>query len=98
MAMGNQLGLVVAGFGPTIAGLLIADGINGWIPVAVFGAVVSALAAVAVLSARETAFTPVKQLGEPYLRATGQWPADEEKIISQIAAQKSSTKVTESLP
>ena len=69
MAMGNQLGLVVAGFGPMIGGLLLADGVFGWIPVAIFGAVCSLLAILAVLSARETAFTPVKDLGEPYWKA-----------------------------
>ena len=71
MAMGNQLGLVVAGFGPLIGGLLLAEGAFGWVPVAVFGAVCALLAAGAAISARETAHTPVNQLGEPYLRATG---------------------------
>lgn len=70
MAMGNQLGLVVAGFGPMIGGLLLADGVYGWLPVAIFGAVCTAISIIAVLSARETAFTPIKQLGEPFLKAT----------------------------
>ncbi|OAV51151.1 MFS transporter [Enteractinococcus helveticum] len=69
MAMGNQLGLVVAGFGPMIGGLLLAEGAYGWVPVAIFGTVCTVLAIVAVLSARETAFTPIKDLGEPYWRA-----------------------------
>lgn len=69
MAMGNQLGLVVAGFGPMIGGLLLAEGAYGWVPVAFFGTVCTMLAIVAVLTARETAFTPVKDLGEPYWRA-----------------------------
>lgn len=77
MAMGNQLGLVVAGFGPMIGGMLLNDGTYGWIPVAVFGAGCSLLAIGAVLSARETAFTDIKLLGEPYLKATGAWPTQQ---------------------
>lgn len=71
MAMGNQLGLLVAGFGPMIGGMLLGAGEFGWVPVAVFGCVVAVIAAAACLSARETAHTPIKQLGEPYLKAVG---------------------------
>lgn len=83
MAMGNQLGLVVAGFGPMIGGLLLADGVYGWLPVAVFGAVCTAISIIAVLSARETAFTPIKQLGEPFLKATA---TQEEKPKADTSA------------
>ncbi|GGG65271.1 MFS transporter [Kocuria dechangensis] len=68
MAAGNQLGLVVAGFGPMIAGMIIGDGINGWIPVALFTVGCIVVAGVAVISARETAFTRIEELGEPYWR------------------------------
>ncbi|NVN00716.1 MFS transporter [Arthrobacter sp. SDTb3-6] len=71
MALGNQLGLVVAGFGPMIGGLLMTDGAMDWIPVAVFGLVCSVLAAIAVLTARETAHTPIDELGEPFHRGIG---------------------------
>jgi MFS family permease len=71
MAMGNQLGLVVAGFGPMIGGMLLGSGAFGWVPVAIFGAVCALLGIGACLSARETAHTHITQLGEPYLRATG---------------------------
>lgn len=71
MAMGNQLGLMVAGFGPLIGGLLLTEGRFGWIPVAVFAAVCALIAAGALLSSRETAHTPVHELGEPYLKAVG---------------------------
>lgn len=71
MAMGNQLGLLVAGFGPLIGGLLLGQGVYGWLPVAIFGAACATVAAIAVISARETAHTPITELGEPYLRATG---------------------------
>ena len=70
MALGNQLGLLVAGFGPMIGGLLMTAGPTGWAPVAVFGAACAIAAAIAAFSARETAHTPVDGLGEPYLNAT----------------------------
>lgn len=73
MAMGNQLGLLVAGFGPMIGSLLLADGTYGWVPVAVFGAVCALIAAGAAITARETAHTPIKELGEPYLKGTAKY-------------------------
>ncbi|MDR7330687.1 MFS transporter [Corynebacterium guangdongense] len=75
MAMGNQLGLVVAGFGPMIGAVLLTDGHYGWIPVAVFAAVVSLLAGLAVFFSRETAHTPITELGRPYLEAVAAAPA-----------------------
>lgn len=93
MAMGNQLGLVVAGFGPTIAGMLMSEGDFGWIPVAVFGTVCAAIAIVSCLTARETAHTSVARLGEPYLRATGAWdePAPAAGDRSTAAPRESQT-------
>ncbi|MFF2296474.1 MFS transporter [Arthrobacter sp. NPDC058127] len=67
MAIGNQLGLVVAGFGPLIAGLLLGKGADGWVPVAVFACACMAIAAVCVALSRETAKTPIGELGAPYL-------------------------------
>jgi MFS family permease len=69
MALGNQLGLVVAGFAPMIGGLLLTEGVNGWVPVAVFGTACMVVAGIAAYSARETARTPIEQLGGPYLQA-----------------------------
>lgn len=71
MAMGNQLGLVVAGFGPMIGGMLLGTGQFGWVPVAIFGAICALISIIACISSRETAHTPINDLGEPYLRATG---------------------------
>ncbi|MDR6622432.1 MFS transporter [Sinomonas atrocyanea] len=70
MALGNQLGLLVAGFGPMIGGLLMTSGPAGWVPVAIFGAVCALAAVIAAVSSRETARTPIDELGEPYLAAT----------------------------
>lgn len=68
MALGNQLGLVLAGFGPMIGGLLMGSGPMGWVPVAVFGVGCAVVALIAVISSRETAHTPALELGGPYLR------------------------------
>lgn len=68
MALGNQLGLIVAGFAPMIGGLLMGAGTFGWVPVACFGAGCAVLAFIALLTSRETAHTPTDELGEPYLR------------------------------
>ena len=68
MALGNQLGLVVAGFAPLIAGLLLGKGSDGWFPVACFAVLCMAIAGVAAFFSRETAKTPIEQLGEPYWR------------------------------
>ena len=70
MALGNQLGLVLAGFAPMIAGMLLTPGATGWVPVAVFGTVCMLIAAVSVFSARETYRTPIEELGAPYLTGT----------------------------
>ncbi|GGC83303.1 MFS transporter [Tersicoccus solisilvae] len=68
MALGNQLGLVVAGFGPLIGGLLMTSGPVGWVPVAVFGAACAIAAAIAVIASPETARTPIDELGAPARR------------------------------
>ncbi|MCY1243634.1 hypothetical protein D9M72_566580 [compost metagenome] len=70
MAMGNQLGLVLAGFAPMIAGLLLTPGVTGWVPVAVFGTVCMLIAAASVYYSRETFKTPIGELGAPYLAGT----------------------------
>lgn len=63
-AAGSQLGLLVAGFSPTIAQLLAVSAAD-WVPVATFTGVCTAVAGVAVWSARETAKTPLLDLGVP---------------------------------
>lgn len=75
MALGNQLGLLVAGFGPMIGGLLMTAGPAGWVPVAVFGTACALAAVIATASSRETAHTPVDELGGPYLKAVSGHPA-----------------------
>jgi MFS family permease len=70
MALGNQLGLVLAGFAPMIAGMLLTPGVTGWIPVAIFGTACMLIAAVSVFYSRETFKTPIAELGAPYLEGT----------------------------
>jgi len=55
--------LILTGFAPTVATLLLGEGINGWIPVAVFTVGCAMIAAIAVITARETAFTRIEKLG-----------------------------------
>lgn len=65
-AMGNQLGLLVAGFAPAIAASLQGDGIWGWVPVVAFAGAITVLAFIAVASSRETAHVHVDELGIDY--------------------------------
>jgi len=70
MALGNQLGLVLAGFAPMIASVLMTPGATGWVPVAVFAAACMLIAAACVFFSRETYRTPIEELGAPYLEGT----------------------------
>jgi len=65
MAIGTQLGFAIAGFSPTIAAALDGDDGRGWVPVAVFTAVLCLVNVLAVATARETYRVPTEQLGEP---------------------------------
>ncbi|MDL5156263.1 MFS transporter [Actinomycetospora termitidis] len=62
MAVGTQIGFAVGGFVPTIAEALVGKGAGGWVPVAVLGAGLCLLAAVAALTATETAHVPTADL------------------------------------
>ncbi|EOA64740.1 hypothetical protein J433_08160 [Corynebacterium glutamicum MT] len=62
MAMGNQFGLIVVGFAPTIATALFAW--NGWEAVVAFVIGAIALSAAVILTTKETAFTKLEDLGK----------------------------------
>jgi MFS family permease len=64
VALGLQLGLLVAGFTPAISEVLVPEGSTNWTPMAIFVAVVCVLSAVAALTAKETYKTPLDQLGK----------------------------------
>jgi MFS family permease len=55
MALGTQIGFAIGGFVPTIAEALAGDGESGWVPVAVLGAGLCVIAAIAAATGRETA-------------------------------------------
>ncbi|SDB79806.1 Predicted arabinose efflux permease, MFS family [Raineyella antarctica] len=62
-AIGTQIGFMIGGFAPAVAAALLVDGVWGWIPVLVFAALCAVISAIAAFTARETAFTPLPDLG-----------------------------------
>jgi MFS family permease len=69
MAVGQQLALLITGFAPLIAGLLLGTGPTGWIPVALFVSGCMVVGAIGVLISPETAKVPLDQLGSSRIRA-----------------------------
>ncbi|GAB5894601.1 MFS transporter [Mycolicibacterium mageritense] len=65
VAIGTQLGFLVAGFAPSIVTALggVRDG--GWVVISIFTAVVCLISAGAALTARETRDVPTELLGHP---------------------------------
>lgn len=62
MAMGNQLGLILVGFTPAIATALESQ--YGWTGVALYVTAGMVIAAIAIATAKETAFTKLEDLGK----------------------------------
>jgi len=71
MAIGTQLGFLMAGFAPSIVAALGGGGAGGWVVISIFTAVIAIIASVSALTARETKNGPTDQLG---LRAEGRVP------------------------
>ncbi|MEV8148234.1 MFS transporter [Arthrobacter sp. NPDC080073] len=65
MALGLQIGLIAAGFAPTIYTALTAGHPGDWMPVATISAVIALMAAASALTAKETFTVPLEQLGAP---------------------------------
>jgi MFS family permease len=63
MALGLQVGLVFSGFAPTIATGMVGEDPANWMPAAVLGAGLAALAGLTALLTRETAHVPLTDLG-----------------------------------
>lgn len=63
MAIGTQIGFLMAGFAPTIVTGLGGVGRDGWIVAAVFTAVIALVAAASAATARETKNVPTAELG-----------------------------------
>lgn len=70
VAVSTQLGVVLTGFAPSIAAAIVLKGEAGWVPIAIFIAVASAISAVAVLLSRETYNVPLEDLGKKDPRRT----------------------------
>jgi MFS family permease len=64
MALGTQIGFVMAGFAPTIVTALGGVQPGGWKVTAIFTAVIAVIAAGSALTARETRAVPTAELGE----------------------------------
>jgi MFS family permease len=63
MAIGTQLGFLMAGFAPTIVTALGGVREGGWVVISGFTAVICVIAALAAATARETKDVPTEQLG-----------------------------------
>ncbi|GAA1461538.1 MFS transporter [Williamsia maris] len=63
VAIGTQLGFLVAGFAPTIVTALGGVAEGGWVVISVFTAVIAIIAAVAASTAKETKDVPTPMLG-----------------------------------
>ena len=70
MAIGTQLGFLMAGFAPSILAALGGVAEGGWVVIGLFTATISVIAAVSALTARETKDTPTAQLGLRHERPT----------------------------
>jgi MFS family permease len=62
MAIGTQIGYAIGGFAPTAAKAIAGDGPDGWVPVAVFVLGSTMIAALAVITARETFKVPLREI------------------------------------
>jgi MFS family permease len=63
MAIGTQIGFLMAGFAPSIVTALGGVQQGGWVVISVFTAVICLIATVSALTARETKSIPTSQLG-----------------------------------
>lgn len=63
LAVGTQLGFLLAGFAPAIVAALGGVQEGGWVVIALFTAVVAVIASLSALTARETKDVPTDTLG-----------------------------------
>ncbi|MGH3653975.1 MFS transporter [Glutamicibacter sp.] len=63
LAIGTQIGFLMAGFAPSIVAALGGLEANGWVQISIFTAVISLISAVAAMTARETYRVPTHDLG-----------------------------------
>lgn len=63
LAIGTQIGFLMAGFAPSIVAALGGLEANGWVQISIFTAVISLISTIAALTARETHRVPTRELG-----------------------------------
>ena len=63
LAIGTQLGFLMAGFAPAIVAAMGGIKPGGWVQISIFTAIICAVAAVSALTAKESFRTPTKELG-----------------------------------
>jgi MHS family shikimate/dehydroshikimate transporter-like MFS transporter len=90
MAMGNQIGLIIVGFTPAIATALESWG--GWHAVVVYVTVCVAVASLVIMSTRETAFTPLDQLG---MKDTPKYTRADQLALFAAAGSRDSAVVSD---
>jgi MFS family permease len=71
LALGTQLGFVMAGFAPTLVTALGGVQPGGWKVTAIFTGIIAIIASVSALTARETRDVPTEHLGEKEITPTG---------------------------
>jgi MFS family permease len=71
LALGTQLGFVMAGFAPTLVTALGGVQPGGWKVTAIFTGIIAVIASVSALTARETRDVPTEQLGEREITPAG---------------------------
>ncbi|MFI7701979.1 MFS transporter [Nonomuraea sp. NPDC049480] len=74
MAIGTQIGFAIAGFAVASAAGIVSPegwlGLQGWVGVGIFTAILCAISAIAVATARETYQIPTEHLGQPETRTS----------------------------
>ncbi len=78
VALGTQIGFMMAGFAPTIVTALGGVNAGGWVVTSIFTAVIALIAAGAALTARETKNVPTTELG----RRRGKDPRSSAVLVS----------------
>jgi len=63
LAIGTQLGFLMAGFAPSIVAAMGGLEPGGWVKISLFTAAISLIATISALTARETYRVPTAQLG-----------------------------------
>ncbi|UQX89739.1 MHS family MFS transporter [Jatrophihabitans telluris] len=86
VAIGTQLGFLLAGFTPTIGKAIETHGRNGWVPVAIFTSACCLISAIAAATARETYNVGIEDLGRRGHARADDWPST---TIPTTAGQRS---------